>query len=78
MKRLLLAALVCAAPAVASANATIIIINNDGPGEGFNDATPATPVGGNAGTTLGEQRLIAFTHAASIWSAVGGANSSLR
>ena len=26
------------------------------PGVGFNDPTPAAPVGGNAGTTLGEQR----------------------
>jgi hypothetical protein len=33
------------------------------------DPTPALPVGGNTGTTLGEQRLIAFTHAASLWSA---------
>ena len=67
MKRLLLAALVCAAPAVASANATIIIINNDGPGEGFNDPTPATPVGGNPGTTVGQQRLNLFVFAANAW-----------
>src|SRR5262249_60190992 len=29
--------------------ATITIINNDGAGEGFNDPTPAAPVGGNPG-----------------------------
>ncbi len=58
--------LLCATPALAGAN--IFIVNADGPGEGFNDPTPAAPVGGNSGTTLGEQRLIAFAHAAEIWS----------
>ena len=29
--------------------------------------TPATPLGGNTGTTVGEQRLIAFQRAADIW-----------
>jgi hypothetical protein len=47
--------------------ATFVIVNNDGPGEGFNDPTPATPVGGNTGTTIGAQRLIAFQHAADLW-----------
>ena len=49
--------------------AQIIIVNINAPGVGFNDPTPVTPVGGNSGTTLGEQRLIAFQHAATIWSA---------
>ena len=51
------------------AAATIIVVNNDGPGEGFNDPTPAAPVGGNTGTTRGAQRLIAFQHAADLWGA---------
>src|SRR5436309_11788584 len=51
-------------PAAAS---TITIINADGAGEGFNDPTPATPVGGNLGTTVGAQRLNVFQHAANIW-----------
>ncbi|MEO5616685.1 MAG: PA domain-containing protein [Candidatus Eisenbacteria bacterium] len=51
----------------ASAAATITIINLDGPGEGFNDPTPAAPVGGNPATTIGGQRLFVFQHAASIW-----------
>jgi hypothetical protein len=51
------------------ANATIVIVNNDPAGVGFNDPTPAVPVGGNPGTTLGQQRLNAFYYAASIWSA---------
>lgn len=49
--------------------AQIVIVNINAPGVGFNDPTPREPVGGNPGTTLGEQRLIAFQHAANIWSA---------
>lgn len=58
-----------AAPAIAQGPppATITIVNNNQPGIGFNDPTPAAPVGGNTGTTLGEQRLIAFQYAASLW-----------
>jgi len=47
--------------------ATITIVNGNAPGVGFNDSTPATPVGGNTGTTVGAQRLIAFQFAADIW-----------
>lgn len=50
--------------------ATITIVNNDGGGEGFNDPTPATPVGGNPGTTVGAQRLFVFQTAAKIWGAL--------
>ncbi len=53
----------------AEAAATIIINNINAPGVGFNDPTPAVPVGGNPGVTLGQQRLIAFTYAANIWGA---------
>src|SRR5258708_9022497 len=49
--------------------ATIVIQNIDGPNVGFNDPTQAAPVGGNNGVTLGQQRLIAFQFAASIWGA---------
>jgi hypothetical protein len=49
--------------------AEIIIVNINAPGIGFNDPTPAAPVGGNPGTTLGEQRLNAFRYAADLWSA---------
>ena len=67
--RVLAAALGCAvllhaAPARA---ATIVIVNADGAGEGFNDPTPVTAVGGNPGTTLGAQRLFVFQTAANIW-----------
>jgi hypothetical protein len=53
----------------AEAAATIVINNINAPGVGFNDPTPAAPVGGNPGTTLGDQRLFAFTFAANIWGA---------
>lgn len=70
--RVATAALLCLAGlgagwGTAWAAVTIVIINGDGPDEGFNAPTPAAPVGGNTGTTLGEQRLIAFTHAANLW-----------
>ncbi len=45
---------------------TIIIVNKDSAGEGFNDQSPFSPVGGNAATTLGQARLNAFEHAANI------------
>lgn len=64
----ILALAVAALPA-AALGAQITIVNVNLPGVGFNDPTPATPVGGNAGTTVGEQRLIAFQKAASIWGA---------
>lgn len=57
------------APAAAFARAKIVINNQNAAGEGFNDPTPATPIGGNPGTTVGQQRLIAFQFAASIWGA---------
>jgi hypothetical protein len=62
-------ALACGAAGSAQAAAKIVINNLNAPGVGFNETTPATPVGGNTGTTVGQQRLIAFTHAANIWGA---------
>ena len=38
----------------------------DPPNVGYNDMTPVTPVGGNTGTTLGEQRLIVLQEALDI------------
>lgn len=66
---LALAGLAVMAPAVAAQAppAKFEIININAPGVGFNDPTPAAPVGGNTGTTLGEQRLKAFEYAASLW-----------
>jgi hypothetical protein len=67
-----------AANGTAAADANIIIVNLDGPGEGFNDPTPASPVGGNKGKTLGAQRLIAFQHAAKIWGETLDSNVTIR
>ena len=53
--------------------ATVVVVNNNAPNQGFNDPTVAAPVGGNVGTTVGAQRLIAFQFAADIW---GGLLSS--
>lgn len=55
----------------------IVISNLDGAGEGFNDATVVTPVGGNPGTTLGQQRLNVFEHAAKLWEAVVGSSVTI-
>jgi hypothetical protein len=56
-----------AVPTSAFAAADIFIVNADGANEGFNDPTVVPPVGGNPGTTLGQQRLNAFQFAADIW-----------
>jgi hypothetical protein len=73
MKRLvnIVAALafLLAAAGTASAQGHIVIFNNNAPNVGFNDPTPVAPVGGNPGTTLGQQRLNVFAHAAAIWEA---------
>lgn len=61
-------AFMCCGQALAG-GAQIIVVNADGAGEGFNDPTPAAPVGGNTGTTKGQQRLIAFQRAANLWGA---------
>ena len=78
------AALVCAAlvlgAAIAAApvRADIVIVNLDGAGEGFNDATPVAPVGGNPGVTVGQQRLNLFQHCADIWHALLGSSVQIR
>jgi len=46
------------------------IVIADGALEGLNDPAPRAPVGGNAGTTLGQQRLLALRHAAETWGAL--------
>lgn len=61
--------LALAASSSAFGAATIVIQNNDPAGVGFNDPTAVAPVGGNTGTTLGQQRLNAFQSAANTWGA---------
>lgn len=57
-------------PWSAAQAATLTIINDDRPGEGFNDSTPVAPVPGNPGMTLGQQRLNVFKAAADAWGAI--------
>src|SRR5690606_9694648 len=56
---------------VAHADAEITIVNLDeGTGQGLDDPTPATPIGGNPGTTRGEQAQVVFRFAADLWGQV--------
>src|SRR5262249_59927614 len=70
MRRLLAALLLTAAVAPLARAATVTVLNLDGPSEGFNDPSPVAPIGGNNGVTLGQQRLLAFPHAADLSGAV--------
>lgn len=73
MNKTLLACALVAATTFAAGGATaatIIPVNLNAPGVGLNDPTPATPVGGNPGTTIGAQRQIAYQFAADLWGAV--------
>lgn len=63
----LLAGLLSLAAAAPSFSANMILNNVDAPGVGFNDTTPAAPVGGNVGTTIGAQRLVAYRKALELW-----------
>ncbi len=63
----LAACIVGAFAVVPAATAADIVIAQ---GAGFDDPAPVAPVGGNSGTTVGEQRLIAFEFAASLWGAI--------
>ena len=60
------ASLMCS---VVQGGSTVIIQNGDTANVGFNDPTPVSPVGGNTGTTLGQQRMIAIQAAANKWGA---------
>ncbi len=50
--------------------ADVVPVILDDPGEGYYDATPAAPVGGNPGTSIGEQRRIVAKFAADLWGGV--------
>lgn len=51
-------------------SATITPINVNAPNVGLNDPTPAAPIGGNPGQSIGEQRRLAYQFAADLWGAV--------
>jgi hypothetical protein len=65
---LLLTAGFIAHDAIAQSTTAFQIVGLDAPNEGLNDPTPVSPVGGNTGVTLGQQRRIAFNYAANLWS----------
>lgn len=79
MKNSLMA--LCVATALfagAASAATVLPVNADPAGQGLNDLTPAAPVGGNPGTTIGEQRRIAYQFAADLWGAVLESDAEIR
>ena len=80
MKRIPLFRLValCCLVSLPLAAANLVIVATDAPGQGLNDPTPATPVGGNTGTTLGAQRLIVFQEAARIWGGLVPSNVTIQ
>lgn len=69
MRRSLLAlALVAVLALAASASAANVVVLSDDPaGTGLFDNTPVAPVGGNPGTTLGQQRAFVYLFAADRW-----------
>lgn len=74
MKKRLLACALALSGAFAFANADaaqLVLLNGDaGTGLGLDDPTPATPVGLNPGTTVGQQRQIVYRFAMDLWGAV--------
>ena len=62
----------------ASAAANIVVNFTNTGTVGYNDPTPAAPVGGNPATTLGEQRRFATQHAANLWAATLTSNATIR
>ena len=67
----LLALALAAAFATPALGAELVVVNLDaGTGAGLDDPTPRAPQGGNPGTTLGEQRQVAYAYAARMWGAI--------
>ncbi|MDQ3205630.1 MAG: serine protease [Pseudomonadota bacterium] len=62
----------------AASAANIVPVNADPAGQGLNDLTPIAPAGGNPGTTIGEQRRIAYQFAADLWGSVLESDSEIR
>ncbi len=78
MNKTLLACALAFASMGSAAAANIIPVNTNAPGVGLNDTTPAAPVGGNPGTTVGGQRVFAYQFAADLWGAVLESNVDIR
>ncbi|HYC87606.1 MAG TPA: PA domain-containing protein [Thermoanaerobaculia bacterium] len=78
MRRLLLLSLLAASTTLSAGTGRMVIVNTDGPGVGLNDPTPVAPVGGNPGTTRGQQRRNVVELAAQRWTALLDTNVDIR
>lgn len=67
-RALVLSLLLVAAVDVMAGKGKVVVVSGDPANVGFNDPTPVQPVGGNPGTTLGQQRMNVFQAAADVWS----------
>jgi hypothetical protein len=74
-KRLLAPALAISLSCGIAQAADLQLFNADPANVGLNDPTPAAPVGGNTGTTIGAQRQFVYRHALSTWGSVLGSNA---
>ena len=71
LRNALAVAVLAALGAASSAQAAdIILANLDGANEGYNDTTVVAPVGGNPGTTRGQQRQYVAAYAAQLWGSI--------
>ena len=78
MTKTILASVLALAFSTSVAAAEIVPVNADPEGQGLNDMTPAVPAGGNPGTTVGEQRRIAYQFAADLWGSVLESDAQIR
>lgn len=67
----------CALACFGAEAATIVITSRDVGPIGFNDPAAVTPVGGNPGVTLGEQRYNVYRHVANLWEAAIQSNVTI-
>jgi hypothetical protein len=78
LRGLLLLSLLAVAASLSAGTGRMIIISNDLQGVGLNDPTPATPIAGNNGTTLGQQRRNVLELAAQRWTTLLDTNVDIR
>jgi hypothetical protein len=76
-KRRSLVAAACVLACFGAQAATIVISSRDAPNVGFNDPTVVDPVGGNTGTTLGQQRYNVYRYVANLWEAAIQSNVTI-
>jgi len=73
----LLVSLAALGMALGAQGATITIQVTDAAGQGFNDPTPFTPMGGNNATTVGAARLNVFNEAGRLWGLLINSNVNI-